>query len=310
MKQALKAILKPVLDLCDNEKISEFFIDKFDDIYYGDYSSGKLEIKNFNSPFKTEVEFEKFCFDIIEFFTDSKEIANGSYHFSIDEFSKIHLVTPKINSTGFMLNFMRLPKNSLTWEDFLKFDAITAQGRDLILNMMKENKNIVVAGPVGSGKTTLLNLITNSINPDYRVVVVEKELNLVINRKMTARLRSNHHQSSLELLKTAHNMRADYLVVDDLKGQEVSEFLDYLAEGFSGISMISADNVYDALKRLELWALKSGAMPIESVRNLIAKTINFIVFQEKCEDGKRRVTKIAKVIATDSGLGLELIYKI
>lgn len=308
MKNLEKAF-GPIWELYSNPNIHEIIIDSVDDVYYEE--AGKV-INCEKQLFKSSEEISDLIYRLIEL--SGRELKKGqhSINFVINESTRVMCVLPPLSIKGPILNLLKIPQNQLSWSDYRKFDAVDEEGEKLIKKIIGDNKSLLVAGAVGSGKTTLLNLLVDTIDPDFRVVTIEKMANLLITRKRVARLQTeNSHMDELVgLVESARYLRADYLVLDDVQGPETMPFLQLLHEGHSGMMLIGAENIFDSLRMLELKALSSDFTgSLEDIRYSISSALDYVVFQEKCEDGKRRITRIGKIINEGDKLNLDIIYK-
>lgn len=306
----IKDAFGPLWELYSKSSVSEIIVDSIDDIYYEE--SGKIH--NYKGRvFSSDEEIVQTINKLIEY--SGRKLKEGQYsmNFVVDETTNIMIVLPPLSIKGPILNLTKIPNQSFGWSDYLKFGAIEESGKKLIEDLLKDNKSFLVSGPVGSGKTTLLNMLVDTIDKEQRVVTIEKMANLVTNRKRVARLQTENNKAEelIELVDAARSMRADYVILNDIQGPETMPFLSLLHEGHSGMALIGAENVFDALRRLELKALSSDFTgTIEDIRYAISSAFDYVIFQEKCEDGKRRVTRVGKIICDGNRLNLDIVYKV
>ncbi|EQC43721.1 ATPase, T2SS/T4P/T4SS family [Bacteriovorax sp. Seq25_V] len=303
----LEKVLGKLYSIFNDPNVDEIFIDSYKDIYYTE-NSKIVELKDI---FSNREELENFTLSLINYFQVKITEETETLNLSFDDYRSVNIILSTINKTGPILNFMKLPQKTFGWEDYLKHGAIDEEGKNVIEGLLKENKNIIIAGPVGSGKTTLLNLVVNSIPLPNRVITIEKIRNLIIDRKMTARLiaESSNSKGVRKLIEAVRRMRADYIVLDDIHGSEVVDYINLINEGHSSVSLIGADNIFDALRRIEIFALNDyNAKTLDDIRYSISTAFDYIVFQEKLENGKRKVTKIGKVIFDGEKPSIELVY--
>jgi len=300
----------PLWKLFSNEDISEIIVDSVDDIYYEE----KGVLKNCSERiFSSNQEITETIHRLIEFSGRVLQPGQSSINFVIDETTRIMCVLPPQSIKGPILNLLKIPKQEIGWDEYLKFEAIDTKGMNIIKDIISKNKSILVAGPVGSGKTTLLNLLIDTIDKEQRVVTIEKMANLVIPRKRVARLQTENNDINelVDLVHSARYMRGDYIILDDAQGPETMPYLSLLHEGHSGMMLIGAENAFDSLRRLELKALSSDFTgTIEDIRYAISSALDYVIFQEKCDDGKRRITRVGKIINDGGHLNLDIIYKV
>ncbi len=178
--------------------------------------------------------------------------------------------------------------------------------------------NLLIAGGAASGKTTFLNVLSGFIPPNERVITIEE----------TAELRLEHpHVVSLEarlpniegrgevtlraLVKNALRMRADRIIVGEVRGPEVFDMLQAMNVGHEGsLSTVHANSPEDALRRLENLVLIGGFdLPSRAIRELLAAALQVIVHTNRLPDGSRRITSIREVLTRDDRLATRELFR-
>lgn len=303
----LKNALGPLKDIYKNNTVSEIIVDAFDDVYYFDKGKCFEEKKLFRS----QIEVESVISDLMSFAGINKQKDTYSYDFSLDERTRINIVLPPMSLRGAVLNILKIPARSIGWEDYIKFGSVKESGMKALKDIVNKRENILVAGPAGSGKTTLLNLLTNTIEKDLRVVTIERTPSLNFDRKKTVKLQAPNHKihEMKVIIETASKMRPDYLVHSYVEGPEAMDFIELIREGYSALALVSGENIFDAIKNLELKCQSSNyGRTIEDIRYAIAHAFNYIVFQEKMPNDNREITKIAKMSFNEGKITLDVIY--
>lgn len=303
----LKQALGPLKDIYKNKNVHEIIIDSFDDVYYDD--NGKL--LEANNLFKSQDDIEDLVENLLRFANIKKEKDVFQYDFTLDERTRINIILPPMSIKGPSLNILKIPLQSIGWDEYIKWDAIKEEGKNLIEKIIAENKNILVAGPAGSGKTTLLNVLSNTIDKKMRVVTIERTPSLIFERKRSAKLMApnNRVDQMPMLVEAASKMRADYLIHSYVEGPEAMNFVELVREGHSAMALLNGENIFDALKNFELKCQSSNfGRSAEDIRYAIAHAFDYIVFQEKLESGKREVTRIASIDLEDDKFKLDVIY--
>jgi len=112
------------------------------------------------------------------------------------------------------------------------------------------------------------------------------------------------------LVDTASMMRGDYLVLNQIEGAEAFNFIELLRDGSSGIGVIKASNIFDALKRLELKIAEADySISVEEIKYMISEGFDYVIYQERFNDGSRKITGVAEIKLVDGKFDLELIYR-
>jgi pilus assembly protein CpaF len=166
--------------------------------------------------------------------------------------------------------------------------------------------NIVVAGGAGAGKTTMLELLTGSLSPKERIVLVEDQEELTPPQPYLVRLTVERFARTMrDLVREALAMRPDRIVVGECGGGEAVELLQAMNSGQAGtVLAINAESPVEALLGLEE-LMRAGGVDRSSrvIRSHVAAAVNLVVQLARFSDGTRRVTQIAEVAGfEDDGL--------
>jgi len=214
-----------------------------------------------------------------------------------------------------MVCIRRFQRKQLTLERLIELDAIPLDAARLLLSVVERRDNLVVAGGSGSGKTTLLNTLASLAPVDQRVVVIEDSQELQLGLPHVVRLeaqppdvRGRGGVSIRELLRVTLRMRADRIVIGEIRGGEALDLIQAMTSGHRGcLSTVHATLPVDTLSRLEAMALMSDvAVPINLLRAQIASAVDTIVQVSRQSDGSRCVTYVSEV----QGYDLENGYRV
>jgi len=307
MNQSIFEALGPLAKLYKMEGVTEIMVDAKDDVYY--VANGK--IINFEFKFNTDKEILKIIDDIFKLvgrdIGDIKSFADCR----LADGTRFMAVFPPMALGGHSFNLKKILDKKPSWEELIKFKSITKEGVDLLNNIVSNWKNILVIGNEGSGKTTILNNLIELIPEHFRVVVLEENANLLLNRKRLVRLEAieNKLESMSELIKAASMMRPDCIVLDEVRGEASEGMINLMRNGYSGIVSMHAENVLDGLKRLEMRFLaKNYGIDINDVKEIIASTIDYVVFQERLPNGKRKLSEISKIEFSNGNYKITPLY--
>lgn len=122
-----------------------------------------------------------------------------------------------------------------------------------------------IIGPVGTGKTTTLNVLLSILRPDAKILTVEDTPELRIEHKNWVRFitRSSYSFSGrdvglFDLVKLSLRYRPDYLVLGEVRGEEVQSLVQAAAVGHGALTTFHADSAQSALVRLMAPPLSVG----------------------------------------------------
>jgi pilus assembly protein CpaF len=225
--------------------------------------------------------------------------------------SRLHAMIPPLTAVGPVLAIRRARAVPLQLGHLYAAGTMTREMGTFLAASIEAGLNILISGGASVGKTTLLNILAQFIPGRDRVVTIEE----------TAELRLSHpHVVSLEtrlpnsegrgevamrtLVRNALRMRADRIVVGEVRGGEVFDMLQAMNLGHSGsLTTVHANNAEDSLRRLETLALLSGMdLPGRAVRELVGSAFHLVVHMVRQTDGARRIASISEVIRVDDSL--------
>lgn len=178
------------------------------------------------------------------------------------------------------------------------------QQQELLDEIMNSNQSFLVAGKSGSGKSYLLNFMLDNYYPeDKRVILVEEfdeivEPNPFTTKLLTPPTKPTHTINHLKFLtEEAQLMRADLMVVGEVKGDETFSFVLGAASGTCSVATIHGSDPRNALQRLTLLCtLAQPNLNPQTINSLIAKAIKYLIMVEK---GK--ITSINELVAPNNG---------
>ena len=224
--------------------------------------------------------------------------------------SRFNAVAANVAIGGPVLTIRKFNKGRMTMDDLVQQGDISRNAADLLDCLVKNRYNIFVCGGTSSGKTTFLNVLSDSIPPRERVVVIEDSAELQIrNHDDLVRLeaRSSNVQgrggvSIRDLIKASLRMRPDRIIVGEVRGEEVVDMLAAMSTGHDGsLSTGHSNSAKGMLSRLETMFLSGQDFPLAAVRGQIAQAVDVFVHLARTDDGHRRVMEISEVVGIENG---------
>lgn len=203
----------------------------------------------------------------------------------------------EVSGKGSSFVIRKFPEEPLTITHLLTSKTLSFEIAAYLWKLIEAQQLIFIIGPMASGKTTLLQALTTLIPPDSRVVTVEDspELNLSLKHWDPLYSRRSISGSSSEislddLLKFALRRRAEYLIVGEVRGEEVRVLVQAASSGHGGLTTLHSDSVESMLLRLK--------SPPLNVREAFISTIGSTVAMKRVRvKGKtvRRVFRVSEV---------------
>ena len=218
--------------------------------------------------------------------------------------SRVNAVLKTVAIDGTTLNIRRFPKIPYTPVDLIDMGTWSQEMMEFLQACVEGRLNMVISGSTGSGKTTTLNILSSFIPDDERIITIEDAAELQLQNSHVIRLETK--PPNLEgrgeiktrlLVRTTLRMRPDRIIVGECRGEEAFDMLQAMNTGHDG-SMTTAhtNSPRDTITRLERMVFMSGLQAAAiAVRSEIESAISLIVHQQRCKDGRRRVTHITEI---------------
>ncbi|MBU1694126.1 MAG: CpaF family protein [Verrucomicrobia bacterium] len=232
--------------------------------------------------------------------------------------SRLHAMLPPLSANGPVIAIRRARSLPFRIDQLVTCGTMNAAISRFLALAVRGGLHILISGGAATGKTTLLNVLSRFIPPEERVVTIEE----------TAELRLDHpHVVTLEarmaniegrgevtlrtLVRNALRMRADRIIVGEVRGAEVFDMLQAMNLGHHGsLTTVHANSCEDALRRLETLVLMGGFdIPGRALRELIGSTLHLVVHMIRLSDGSRRIASVGEVDLQDGEIAVHELFK-
>ena len=232
--------------------------------------------------------------------------------------SRLHAVIPPLCPRGAVVSIRRFQNESLKPQDLVERGMLDQGLLTLLELAVGCGQNIVIAGSAGAGKTTLLNILSGFIPEHERVVTVEETAELKLDHGHVIPLEARQQVGEVaqtsplrELVRTALRMRADRIIVGEVRGAEVLDMLQAMNVGHDGsLTTVHANSPQDVLRRLEALAhMGDAGMPRETIRDMIGSAVHLIVQVMRFRDGQRRIVSLCEVHDDQGSLKVNELYR-
>jgi len=200
----------------------------------------------------------------------------------------------------------------VTLDDLVRLGAIDLGLQEFLAASVRARRQIIVAGATGAGKTTMLRALASEIPAYERIVTIETELELGLDRfpdlhpdvvAMEAReanVEGVGRVTAAELVRMSLRMNPDRVIVGEVRGDEVIPMLNAMSQGNDGsMCTVHADSSATVFNKLGLYAMQAPErLSLEATNQLAAAAIDLIVFIAKTRHG-RFVASVRQVIDAD-----------
>ena len=226
--------------------------------------------------------------------------------------SRVEAVLPPAAPDGPCVAIRRFSKETLTTDLLIKYGSFTPEAGEFLRTVVAVKENIIVAGGTGSGKTSMLNALSGFITPEDRIVVIEDNREVQLQKPHVVQLearppdaRGKGEVSIRSLFKATLRMRPDRIVVGEIRSGEALDLVQAMTSGHGGcMATVHATYPTDTLNRLETMCLMSDIeIPLTALRAQLASAVDIIVQTSRLRDGSRCVTHITEVCGYDPDKG-------
>ena len=212
------------------------------------------------------------------------------------------------------LTIRRHRLTNITLNDLQELGTLDATLAAFLTAAVRARKNIIVTGGLNTGKTTLLRALAADFDPLEKVVVLEKEAELGLDRLPGRRRRvisleareanaEGAGEINLSTLMThALRMNASRILVGEVREDELIPMLTAMGSGNPGsLCTLHANSSAAAASRMVIIGLTSThRLPAEATHALIADAVDFIVHLTFADPdvaaGRRVITSVREIL--------------
>jgi pilus assembly protein CpaF len=222
--------------------------------------------------------------------------------------SRVNVIAPPLSIDGPALTIRKFKRDRLRLEQLVKFGSISPPTKELLEVIGRVRCNVLISGGTGSGKTTLLNCLTGCIDHDERIITCEDSAELQLQQPHVVRLETRPPNlegegqiTMRDLVRNCLRMRPERIIVGEVRGPEAFDLLQAMNTGHDGsMGTLHANSPREAISRLESMIMMGGfQLPIKTIREMIAGSIDVIVQASRLRDGSRKITHITEVVGME-----------
>jgi pilus assembly protein CpaF len=200
----------------------------------------------------------------------------------------------------------------VTLPDLERLGAVDGNLRSFLAAAVRARKQIIIAGATGVGKTTMLRALASEIPPSERIITIETELELGLDRfpelhpdcvaleAREANVEGVGTVTAADLVRMSLRMRPDRVIVGEVRGAEVIPMLNAMSQGNEGsMCTLHADSSATAFNKLALYAMQAPErLPLDATALLAASAIDLVVFISR-RGNDRFVASVRQVVGSD-----------
>ncbi|MFN3233803.1 MAG: P-type DNA transfer ATPase VirB11 [Gammaproteobacteria bacterium] len=166
---------------------------------------------------------------------------------------------------------------------------------EFIRGAIAAKKNIVISGGTSSGKTTFLNACLREISEDERIIVLEDTREITIPHPNQVNLLASKGEQGMakismqDLVQCALRLRPDRIIMGEIRGKEIMDFVSACATGHEGsFTTIHANNPRIAFMRMTQMYKQNNvpSMSDEDIMRELKSVIDIIIQLHKTPEGR------------------------
>ena len=221
---------------------------------------------------------------------------------------RFHAVLSPIANPGTVISLRIHRPQIISLSELVSNNTLTNSQKDFLTKLLDDKKSFVICGGTGSGKTTLLNSLLSDVNINQRILIIEdsRELNpkhphVVSLEGRPANIEGMGLITLKDLIKQSLRMRADRLIIGEVRGVEVVDWLSALNTGHTGSAgTIHANSIHEIIIRFESLGLMAG-LSKEVIHSQLRTALDYVIHIERNSDGKRDVKAIGEFQIDSTG---------
>jgi len=292
--------------LMDDSAVSEIMVNRYDQIYVESGGALKRHAARFADEAAVRTVIERIVYPLGRRIDEASPMVDAR----LADGSRVNAVIRPVALHGACLTIRKFPVERLALSDLVRLDSLSEAMAQFLRCCVAQRLNVLISGGTGSGKTTLLNILASQVPPSQRIVTIEDAAELKIHHphviSLEARPKNMEGSGEItirDLVRNALRMRPDRIVVGECRGAESLDMLCAMNTGHDGsLTTLHANSTRDALSRLETMVLMAGQeLPLNAIRDQIARAIQLVVQQTRLPDGRRVVTAIDEITGLETG---------
>ena len=219
----------------------------------------------------------------------------------------------EVSPVGTAFTFRKFPAEPMPITALVRLNTVSPLMVAYLWLIMEARGFALIVGPTSSGKTTLMNTLASLINPNSAVCTIEDNSELRLSHDVWDQLTSRHNysigQSGLEvtlqdLVKHSLRLTPDFVIVGEVRGEEVAALINSAASGHGALTSIHSDSVQNVMIRM------SAPPMLVPTGNMMLVWAFAVMNRVRREHGRvvRRVLSITELDPRKGGFDLKEMF--
>lgn len=288
---------KEILELLNDKDVSEVIVNDDNKLFKDTFSEGQVFTGKYVDPIKTLSLIQVVASYSKQIIDENNPILEAKLY----DNSRFTGVIPPVADNP-TINIRKHTILKLTLDDYVKSEVITENQKEIIVENIKNKRNILIVGATGSGKTTFANACINDISKlNERLGILEDTPEIQTTANNRYFLHTSQNKKMIDLVKVSLRMTPSRIIVGEIRDGASLYLLRAWNSGHGGgVCTIHSDSSKKALGQLEGYIQEVSQTP---QKQLIADNIHLIIVISKVfEDGetKRKLVEMVEVKGLDN----------
>lgn len=221
--------------------------------------------------------------------------------------SRLCCTLPAVTPSGATITLRCKPRESYTFDDLVRFDALTPPMVDFIGERVRAGDTMLVSGNTGSGKTTVLRACATFIDPRERVISAEDTMELHLKQTLPGAMEHEAPKrrpkdgvtpiTLASLIKLMLRERPDRGWVGEIRDAAAADaFLQLSNTGHTGgASSLHANGPLDAVRRIQYMIAAAGLVSYELAGHQVLGGVQLLIHCARNYKWGRKITHICRI---------------
>lgn len=209
--------------------------------------------RTYHQEFMTHHEIMKLCEKLANAVNRPLNVQTPILEADLDAL-RISIVHPSVSKKVSLSIRKSHHKLRFTENEILETNYISKSALNFLKYAIKARSNIMISGLPGAGKTELLKFLTQFIEDKQRVITIEDSYEIHYRSLHPSRdaicMKTNRYFNYRQAIKASLRQRADWILLSEVRGDEVVDLVNTISTGTHLVSTIHAQSAAQIPERL------------------------------------------------------------
>jgi pilus assembly protein CpaF len=234
---------------------------------------------------------------------------------SLPDGGRVTIVIPPAAADGPQLTLRKYLSRFRSLRAFEEAGSLSLSMSRFLEAAVRSRLGVLISGASGSGKTTLMEALARYIGERERIITIEDTPEMHLEQPDVVRLLTRAANiegagviDTQDLFRASLRMRADRILLGEIRGGEALDFLQACNSGHLGsLAVLHASTAQEAVVRLQQLVQYSRVhLPLDVLRQQIVDGLDLVVQIDKHSDGVRRVTEVSEILGVGADGRIQL----